>query len=240
MHSSSKWICSALFLLQVSLCADEMLLDGYFDDILIQDLVQENEIEDVVGIETMPRIEDSPFKYPSFLKGEEALPELTVPKEEVEELIIEEFLVAEEIQQEPPPELKIEILPKLPNEDLASTPLPEKTLEAGHSINFNDVPMEEFVRFVSKISAVNFIFDRKDLDFNVSLTSGKAVSAENVLSGLLRILRMNGFWVKKEDDYFVIHKVDTKNPPANGWDAFLYEDDMPAVVKVPVLPEPDI
>lgn len=96
-------------------------------------------------------------------------------------------------------------------EKLANTPLVKE--EAGHTINFNDIPVEEFIRFVSKISRVNFIFDKKDLNFNISLSSGKSVNEENVLKALLSLLRVNNFWVKPDDDYYVIHKFDPKNPP---------------------------
>src|SRR5712672_159394 len=51
----------------------------------------------------------------------------------------------------------------------------------GHCINFNDIPVIEFIRFVSKISSENFIYDNRDLNFNISLSTGKAVSEEMVL-----------------------------------------------------------
>ena len=232
-------IFSTLCILQACILADDLQFDSYFDDILSQEIIEEKAFQEVEDQEVaiLPQQENVPNKRPSLLNVE-GLPRLLLSQEEkFEEISPDEMLVEEEkneIRQEPPPELTIRILPKLPVEDLSSTSLPEKPLEQGHNINFNDVPMEEFVRFVSKISEVNFIFDRKDLDFNISLTSGKTVSAENVLSALLRILRMNGFWIKKEDEYFVIHKIDTKNPPEKGWDTFLYDEEKPPVeVSVP-------
>ena len=77
----------------------------------------------------------------------------------------------------------------------------------GHSINFNDVPVVEFIRFVSKISEVNFIFDNRDLQFNVTLSSGKPVSSENVLKALIQMLRIHGFSVKREENYYVVHRM---------------------------------
>src|SRR5690349_13409838 len=41
----------------------------------------------------------------------------------------------------------------------------------GHCINFNDIPVIEFIRFVSKISSENFIYDNRDLNFNISLST---------------------------------------------------------------------
>ncbi len=79
---------------------------------------------------------------------------------------------------------------------------------AGHSINFNDVPVIEFIRFVSKISEENFIYDSRDLNFKISLSTGKAVSSEMVVQALIQLLKVHGLGVASESGYFVIHKSD--------------------------------
>ncbi|MBI2812300.1 MAG: type II secretion system protein GspD [Candidatus Melainabacteria bacterium] len=76
---------------------------------------------------------------------------------------------------------------------------------SGHCINFNDVPVIEFIRFVSKISEENFIFDNRDLDFTISLSTGKAVSSEMVLQALIQLLKMHGLSVSQEAGYYAIH-----------------------------------
>lgn len=76
---------------------------------------------------------------------------------------------------------------------------------AGHCINFNDVPVIEFIRFVSKISEENFIYDNRDLNFNISLTTGKSVSSEMVLQALIQLLKVHGLFVTQESGYYVIH-----------------------------------
>lgn len=75
----------------------------------------------------------------------------------------------------------------------------------GHCINFNDVPVIEFIRFVSKISEENFIFDSRDLNFNISLSTGKSVSSEMVLQALIQLLKVHGLSVSQEAGYYVIH-----------------------------------
>ena len=75
-----------------------------------------------------------------------------------------------------------------------------------HSINFHNVMMEEFVRFVSKVSNVNFIYDHKELQFPVSLTSGKPMTSENILAALIEMLRVRGYFVMQKDGYYVIHR----------------------------------
>lgn len=82
----------------------------------------------------------------------------------------------------------------------------EEGVEAGHTINFNDVPVIEFIRFVSKISNVNFMFDKDELQFNVSLMSGKGVSSESVLKALVQMLYARGLAAIEKDGYYVIFK----------------------------------
>lgn len=77
----------------------------------------------------------------------------------------------------------------------------------GHDINFKQVPVAEFIRFVSKISEAHFIFDHRDLQFNVSFSSGRKMSGEEVLKALIQVLRVHGFGVVKENGYYVIHKI---------------------------------
>lgn len=78
--------------------------------------------------------------------------------------------------------------------------------EGGYSINFHDVPVIEFVRFVSRISDENFIFDSKDLDFTVSLSTGKSVSPAKIVQALVQLLKMHNLTVAYDAGYFVIRK----------------------------------
>jgi len=78
--------------------------------------------------------------------------------------------------------------------------------EQCHDINFSDVPACEFIRFVSKISEANFIFDHRELGFNVTLSSGKPMTSDQVVRALIQMLRMHGFAVSEEGNYFVVHR----------------------------------
>jgi len=75
-----------------------------------------------------------------------------------------------------------------------------------HTINFHDVPVIEFIKYVSRISEVNFIFDHKDLHFTVSLSSGKPMAVRQVVKALIQMLRVHGLFVMEEDGYLVIHR----------------------------------
>ena len=82
----------------------------------------------------------------------------------------------------------------------------EESKEDLYTINFHDVPVVEFIQFVRRISGVNFIFNHRDLHFNVSLSSGKPVSAGHVVRALVQILRAHGLSTSEEEGYLVIHK----------------------------------
>ena len=70
----------------------------------------------------------------------------------------------------------------------------------GHCINFNDISVIEFIRFVSKISEENFIYDARDLDFKISLTTGKHVGPEAVVQALVQLLKVHGLSVAMDSD----------------------------------------
>ena len=99
-------------------------------------------------------------------------------------------------------------------------------IEEGYSINFNDIPVIEFIRFVSKISQENFIFDHQEMHFNISLSTGRAVTPEKIVQALIQLLKVHGFAVNRELDYYVIHRASEEElarpdfyhirPPAEG------------------------
>jgi type III secretion protein C len=80
------------------------------------------------------------------------------------------------------------------------------SIETGHDINFNDVSITEFIRFVTRISKVNFVFNAKELEFNITFATGKTVTSVDVVKALVQMLRVRGFYVVRENNYYVIHK----------------------------------
>ncbi len=82
----------------------------------------------------------------------------------------------------------------------------EQSTCADYCIQFNDVPVIEFVRFVSKISGENFIYDSGELNFPISLSTGKSVSAPMVFDALIQLLSVHGLFVSPRSGYYVIHR----------------------------------
>lgn len=85
-----------------------------------------------------------------------------------------------------------------------SVPVSIKT--AGYTINFQDVSMGELIRFVSKITKVPFIFDDSQLDFSVSISSGKEISETEVLSLLFHLLYKNDVKVQERNGYYYLER----------------------------------
>lgn len=99
----------------------------------------------------------------------------------------------------------------------AEDDLEEKT-DPLYTVQFQDIPIGEFIRFVSKISKENFIFNNEDLNFNITFSSGQPVPPENIVRALVRLLQIHHFQAVREDGYFVVHKGDVREKEEGSWD----------------------
>lgn len=73
-------------------------------------------------------------------------------------------------------------------------------------INFNSVSILEFIRFVARISNINFQFEEADLNFTITLISEEPLSIQNILSTLIQTLRARGFLVLEHESNLMITK----------------------------------
>lgn len=73
-------------------------------------------------------------------------------------------------------------------------------------INFNNVSIIEFIRFISKISGMNFVFDEDDLQFNVTIVSEEPTTIQNIMTALLQELRIHNLTMLEQGNNIVIHK----------------------------------
>lgn len=78
-------------------------------------------------------------------------------------------------------------------------------------INFNNVSIIEYIRFISRITNKNFVFDENDLQFNVTIISEEPTTIENIMTALLQELRIHDLNLIEEGDNLIIHK----NPKVN-------------------------
>ncbi len=75
-----------------------------------------------------------------------------------------------------------------------------------YSINFKNVPIIEYVNFVSKVCQANFLYDDADLNFNVTVVSDEEIAPSNAMASLLQILRIHGLMLLEDGKNLVIHK----------------------------------
>lgn len=80
-----------------------------------------------------------------------------------------------------------------------------------YTINFNNISIIEYIRFVSKITNLNFVFNDEDMDFNVTIVSEDPVTPKNILSILIQVLRIHGLSVLEQDSNLLITKSTTVN-----------------------------
>lgn len=79
---------------------------------------------------------------------------------------------------------------------------PQKTI----LINFNNVAITEYIRFVSRISNKNFVFDENDLQFTVTIVSEEPTTIENIMTALLQELRIHNLDLIEQDNTIIIHR----------------------------------
>jgi len=87
-------------------------------------------------------------------------------------------------------------------------------------INFNNVSMIEYIRFVSRISNRNFIFDENDLQFNVTIISEEPATVENIMTALMQELRIHDLLLLEDNNNLIIHR----NPKVAGISKIVSED----------------
>lgn len=81
-----------------------------------------------------------------------------------------------------------------------------RTPQEGYTVNFNNVSALELLKFISKISNTNFIYEPQDLQFNVTFTSDEPTSLENIMTAFSQVLRIHGLLMIEEGNNLVIHK----------------------------------
>ena len=79
--------------------------------------------------------------------------------------------------------------PLIAAQNIQHQPLPDS--KQAYTINFNNVSIKEYLKFISKIAALNFIYDEADLNFNVTIVSEEPADLSNILSALLQVLKIH-------------------------------------------------
>jgi type III secretion protein C len=82
------------------------------------------------------------------------------------------------------------------------------------SVNFNNVAMVEYIRFISRISNKNFIFEDQDLQFNVTIVSEEPTTVENLMAALLQELKIRDLSLMEQGNNIIIYRNPRVRAPA--------------------------
>lgn len=113
-----------------------------------------------------------------------------------------------------------EINPQKPTTKESGSVAPEGEQPKTILINFNNVAITEYIRFISRISNKNFVFDENDLQFTVTIVSEEPTTIENIMTALLQELRIHDLELIEQDNTIIIHR----NPKVTGISKVVPED----------------
>lgn len=83
--------------------------------------------------------------------------------------------------------------------------------EQNYTINFTNVPIKEYLKFISKISGMNFAYDEGDLAFTVTIVSEEPWTLRNVLAALVQTLRIHGLNLIEQENSLLITRSTSVN-----------------------------
>lgn len=75
----------------------------------------------------------------------------------------------------------------------------------GPVINFNNVSITEVLKYVSRLTGKNFVYDPQELQFTITTISDTPNTLEAVMALVLQSLRAHGYSVLEEGDAILIH-----------------------------------
>lgn len=87
-----------------------------------------------------------------------------------------------------------------------NTPPANANSDQERVINFNNISIIEYIKFISRISGRNFIFEDNDLNFTVTIVSEKPTSLDNIMVALMQVLRIHGLSLIEQGNNFLIHR----------------------------------
>lgn len=77
----------------------------------------------------------------------------------------------------------------------------------GYTVNFDDIPVTQLIRFISQISDINFIYDNSDLQhIRITIVSDEPTRTSDLLAALLQVLRVHGLTVTEAGNNVLVSK----------------------------------
>lgn len=85
-------------------------------------------------------------------------------------------------------------------------PIECETSPKEFTVNFEEIAAIELVQFISRISNLNFIFEKADLQFPITIISEEPTSAEDLMGALIQILMTHGLSVVEQGNNVLIYR----------------------------------
>ena len=136
-------------------------------------------------------------------------------------------------KQEKPGTIEPQLNQSPPQLQDSKQPIPQGDSN-GYVINFTNVGIIEYIRFISHISNTNFVFQENDLQFNVTIVSEGPTSVEDIMSALLQILQIHGMSLVEQGNNVLIYKTQdvTKLATVVEGDSNMYSPLVTRVIRV--------
>lgn len=83
-----------------------------------------------------------------------------------------------------------------------------------YTVNYKDVDVKQIIRFISKITELNFSYDETKLNFNVTMVSEGPAHITDILSTFVQILRIHGLAIVSNEGMLLICEEGQTNAPA--------------------------
>ncbi|MCC5832921.1 MAG: type II secretion system protein GspD [Chlamydiales bacterium] len=83
---------------------------------------------------------------------------------------------------------------------------PREDCHEGYTVNFEEISIIELIQFVSQISGTNYVFDRNDLNFTITIVSERPTTAEDLTAAMLQVFKMHGLSVVEQGNNVLIYK----------------------------------
>ncbi len=83
---------------------------------------------------------------------------------------------------------------------------PPSAEEEGITVNFTDINMGEFLRYVGEVTEANFTYNPSLLDFKISFFTGKQTTPASLLTMTLQLLDEQGIVAKNLDNHYYLSK----------------------------------
>ena len=92
-----------------------------------------------------------------------------------------------------------------PADHVLTEPEDLESASEGPIINFNNVSITEILKYISRLTGKNFIYDPNELQFNITMISESSTTLEDLIAMVLQSLQIHGYLVNEQDNGFIIH-----------------------------------